>query len=78
MEHQKARIRVLFLLYNENHAIVAWFNKGYADKQTTNNKLEQNVFVRKAPSGRELSPKATEGARATKSFLLDIVSSSHL
>ena len=65
-------------LYNENHAIVAWLSKGYADKQPTNKKLEQDVFVRKAPSGRELSPKVTEGARATKSFPLDIVSSSHL
>ena len=28
--HRKVRFH---LLYNENHAIVAWFNKGYADKQ---------------------------------------------
>ena len=55
-------VRICFL-ENENHAIVAWFNKGYADKQTTNKKLAQNVFVRKAPSGRELAPKATEGER---------------
>ena len=69
MSHSPERNALGALLYNENHAIVAWFNKGYADKQTTNNKLEQNVFVRKAPSGRELSPKVTEGARATKSFV---------
>ena len=23
----------IFLLYNENHAIVAWFKKGFADTQ---------------------------------------------
>ena len=25
-----------FLLYNENHAIVAWFHKGFADEQKAN------------------------------------------
>ena len=52
-------------LYNENHAIVACFNKGFADKQKTNKKSGQNVLVSKAPSGRELaSERETEGARA--------------
>ena len=26
----------VFLLYNENHAIVAWFNRGSADEQKAN------------------------------------------
>ena len=28
----------LFFLYNENHAIVAWFNVGYADEWKVNKK----------------------------------------
>lgn len=50
-----------FVLYNENHAIVAWFKKAIAYKENANKKSEKNVFVSKAPSGRELAPKATEG-----------------
>ena len=48
-------------LCNENHAIVAWFKKAIAYKENANKKSEKNVFVSKAPSGRELAPKATEG-----------------
>ena len=62
-------------MYTENHAIVAWFKKGFADAQKTNKKSAQNVLVSKAPlfnhpktrSARlrgprwELSAKLTEG-----------------
>ena len=48
-------------LYNENHAIVAWFKKAIAYKENANKKSEKNVFVSKAPSERDLAPKATEG-----------------
>ena len=48
-------------MYNENHAIVAWFKRGFADAQKTNQKSAQNVLVSKAPSGRELSAELTEG-----------------
>ena len=44
------------LFVYENHAIVAWFKKGFAGQQKTNKKLAQNEFVTKAPSGRELVP----------------------
>ena len=50
-----------FFLYKENHAIIAWFEKGSADDYKANKRQAKNVFVRKAPSGRELAPKATEG-----------------
>ena len=51
---------------NENPAIVAGFQIGYADKQKTNKGLVKNVFVLKAPSGRELSSVCeTEGECAT-------------
>ena len=49
------------LLYPENHAIVAWFKKAIAYKENANKKSEKNVFVSKAPSERDLAPKATEG-----------------
>ena len=39
----------LFFLYNENHAIVAWFKRGSADEQKANKKQGQNIFVSKAP-----------------------------
>ena len=50
-------------MYYENPAIVAGFNIGFADEQKVNEKSVQNYFVSKAPSGRELAPKATEGER---------------
>ena len=40
---------------------MAWFKKAIAYKENANKKSEKNVFVSKAPSGRELAPKATEG-----------------
>ena len=46
-----------------NPAIVAGVHKGFADEQKANEKSVQNFFVSKAPSGRELAPKATEGER---------------
>ena len=48
-------------MYSENHAIVAWFKRGYTGKEKTNKKITQNDFVSKAPSERELSAKLTEG-----------------
>ena len=42
---------------------MAGFKKGFADEQKVNEKSVQNFFVSKAPSGRELAPKATEGER---------------
>ena len=48
-------------MYPENHAIVAWFEKAIAYKENANKKSEKNVFVSKAPSERDLAPKATEG-----------------
>ena len=42
-------------MYNENHAIVAWFKRGFADAHKTNKKSAQNVLVSKAPSERGLS-----------------------
>ena len=42
------------LLYHENHAIVAWFKRGFADAQKTNKKSAQKVLVSKAPSERGL------------------------
>ena len=56
--HQKRKIRTNSLssfLYAENSAIVAGFQKGFADEQKANKNSAKNVFVRKAPSGRELS-----------------------
>ena len=32
-------------LYNENHAIVAWFKRGYADGQTANKKKTQKFCM---------------------------------
>ena len=40
---------LLILLYNENHARVAWFSRGSADEQKANKKQGQNIFVSKAP-----------------------------
>ena len=34
-----------FFLYNENHAMVAWFKKGFADEQKANKKSAKNVLV---------------------------------
>ena len=48
-------------LHPENHAIVAWFKKAIAYKENANKKSEKNDFVSKAPSERDLAPKATEG-----------------
>ena len=49
-------------LYNENHAIVAWLKRGFADEQKTNKKIAQDVYMPKAPSERELSSECeTEG-----------------
>ena len=57
-------------LHNETPAIMAGFNKGFADEQKTNKNSAKNVFVSKAPSGRELSPKVTEGECDTLKFYL--------
>ena len=43
-------------MYKENYAIVAWFKRGFADDYKANKRQAKNVFVRKAPSGRELAP----------------------
>ena len=40
---------------------MAWFKKAIAYKENANKKSEKNVFVSKAPSERDLAPKATEG-----------------
>ena len=47
-----ASSEVPFFLYKENHAIVAWFEKGSADDYKANKRQAKNVFVRKTPSGR--------------------------
>ena len=49
-------------LYKENHAIVAWFEKGSADDYKANKRQAKNVFVRKAPSGRGLRKAVEESA----------------
>ena len=36
-------------MYNENHAIVAWFKRGSADEEKANKKQWQNFIVSKAP-----------------------------
>ena len=56
-------------MYNENHAIVAWFKRGSADKQIANIKQVQYALMSKAPSGRELAPQATEGERVELSLM---------
>ena len=48
-------------MYPENNAIDAWYEKAIAYKENANKKSEKNVFVPKAPSERDLAPKATEG-----------------
>ena len=52
-------------MYTENHAIVAWFKKGFADAQKTNKKSAQNVLVSKAPSGRGLPTESGGGECVT-------------
>ena len=56
---KKVRTLCGLFLYKENHAIVAWFEKGSADDYKANKIQANNVFVRKAPSGRVA--KRTEG-----------------
>ena len=38
-----------FLLFSENHAIVAWFEKGFAGEQNTNKKLAQDFLCQRLP-----------------------------
>ena len=53
-------------MYTENHAIVAWFKKGFAgEKKQTKYRVRMDVPVSKAPSGRELPTKSGEGERVT-------------
>ena len=56
-------------LYKENHAIVAWLEKGSADDYKANKRQAKNVFVRKAPSGRELSSVCETEGECVKSTL---------
>ena len=49
-------------MYNENQAKSAWFNKGFADAQKTNERQAQNAFHPKAPSGRGLREAVEENA----------------
>ena len=61
-------------MYNENHAIIAWFKKSYAGKQKTNKKIMGNDVVPKAPSGRELdfAKQKTEGECVIIKFMLTV------
>ena len=53
-------------MYSENHMIVAWLKRGYADKWRINKKKAKNSIEPKAPSGRELArERETEGERVT-------------
>ena len=38
-----------FLLYNENHAIVAWLKRGFADEEKAKKGKSQDVFMRRLP-----------------------------
>ena len=46
---KQSLVDCFFILYSENHAIVAWFKRGSADEQKANKKQGQNIFVSKAP-----------------------------
>ena len=60
----------MFLLYNENHAIVAWFKKGFADEQKTNKKPAKNVLVWEAPLCKGSSAGGGEGLSLLSTIFL--------